>query len=414
MRRSLWFLFVLGSACGTPASDDTAESTDDASSSGSSGGDSRGPGEVDGATPPEASTGVGESTGVGDDDSTGDCDELPCQELGPTLLWSAVSDEVYGDGFCQSVTEDGAGGLFAAYLGYGWEAYSDVFAVDADGTITGYGRGLDAGTYVDLAPRGPGLFDWAAQSGQVGIADTSLTNLDGGMLGFDVDQIRAMVRGPDTLHYVARTTPAFACVVRVGTDASTDSLPFPCAPNFTEESLHIDGLGNRYYAEPTAYRILRIDPAGLLYGSVDGRWNRVGLDAAVDPDGYVWIVGAIGSEPTNVFGGFIARHDFDLSADPTFEDAAEGAIVWTSVAMTDLGPVVFGHEGYGEYMHARGYDFEGTQRWSWSQEVLPQTYVNELSVDADGNLLVCGFEYMGVQTPVLGDARHPLFMKFEL
>lgn len=416
MRRTLCFLVAVGVACGSAAPESTEADTDDASTSGSSDATTHAPGEDDDGPPGDDTSGPGDTTtGTDGDESSGDCGDETCTANAPTLLWSTLSDEIFGDGYCQSVIADGEGGLFASYIGYGFEAYSEVFAVDAGGRIRAQGQGADAGSYVDLAPRGPGLLDWAAASGHVGIADASLTNLDGGMLGFDVDQIRAMVRGPNgLLHYIARTTPTFQCVVRTGTDPETDSVSFPCAPDFVEEKLLIDGLGNRYYAQPRAYRVLRIDPAGLLYGSVDGRWNRVGLDAAVDPDGHVWVVGAIGSQPSDVFGGFIARHEFDLSAEPLFEDAEEGPVVWTAVTMTDDGPVVFGHEGYGEQMHARGLDFDGTDRWSWSQEFAPQTYVNEVAVDADGNLLACGYEYTGQQTPVVSDVHHPLFLKFQL
>lgn len=406
MRTSIWFLLVVVSACGSPTADDAEAATDSSSSSGSSDTASLGPGGDD-------STAASGSTTDSDDDSTGACEHAECDGEAPMLTWETVSDEIYGDGFCQSVIADGQGGLFASYLGYGFEAYSDVFAVDSRGVIQGRGRGLAAGSYVDLALRGAALFDWAAASGHVGIADASLTNLDGGMLGPDVDRIRAMVRGPNALHYAVRTTPGLECVVRTGADANTDSVPFACAPDFTEERLLIDSLGNRYYFDSLAYRVLRIDPAGALYGSVDGRWNRVGLDAAVDPDGHVWVVGAIGSQPSDVFGGFIARHDFELAADPLFEDASRGSVVWTAVTMTADGPVVFGHEGYGEALHARGLDFDGMLRWSWSQEVLPQTYVDEVTVDADGNLLACGYRYTGEMTPVANDAHHPLFLKFQ-
>ncbi len=421
MRRSLWIAWVVACGCGSPAGNDvdTATDTDEPASSGSSDAattdTAAADGDTDDADATASATTNGDVDGDDDDDgSTGGCEGAECGGGTPTLLWTTIADDNYGDGFCQSVTGDGEGGMFASYLGYGWETYSDVFAVDGSGQVTGRGSGAEAVSYVDLATRGPGLFDWAAASGQVGIADAGLTNLDGGMLAFDVDQIRAMVRGPDALQYVVRTTPTFQCVVRSGTDSMADSLPFPCAPNFSEEALLLDDLGNRYYVEPHAYRVRRVDPAGLAYGSVDGRWNRVGLDAAVDPDGNLWVVGAIGSDPSDVYGGFVARHAFDLAAPPPFEDAVEGPVVWTSVSMTSHGPIVFGHEGYGEYMHVRGLDFDGTTRWRWSQEVMPQIYVNETAIDTDGNLLACGYRFSGELTPVGSDIHHPLFMKFEL
>ncbi|MEM6992171.1 MAG: hypothetical protein AAF721_16795, partial [Myxococcota bacterium] len=268
--------------------------------------------------------------------------------------------------------------------------------------------------YVAGATRGRGLFDWAAKSGHVGIADTTLSQLDGGTLAFDVDQIRAMAHAGDTLHYVARTTPSFQCTVRVGPDIRTDSVPFACAPDFTREGLALDGAGNRYYFEAGAYRVLRLDAAGLLYGSVDGRWNRVGIDVAVDPNGLVWVVGGIGSQGDTLFGGFIARHAFELSDEPAWEAEPDDTILWTAIAMGEYGPIVLGHEGYGERLHARGYDFDGALQWEWSHEPAPQTYVDAAAVDAEGSLIACGTRYEGHQTPIGDDEHHPVLFKFGL
>ncbi len=410
-------LVLVGVVAGCAPQPKLPESLDTNGGSSSSGdtGHTTGPSTDGGASsdgPGGAEAGSGEGGESSGEASTGGCEAEGCEEQPPTLLWSVEVEQTYGDGACLDIVEDGQGGLFASYIGYGFEAYSDVIAVDSSGEFTGLGRGADTGAYIGLAPRGPGLFDWAAASGHVGIADQTLQNLDGGLLTSDVDQIRAMTRSGDELVYVARTTPTYRCVVRTGSDPGTDSLPFDCAPNFSLERLAVDGFGNRFYAEPNAYRVQRLDPAGLLYGQLDGRWNRVGFDVAADPQGHLWVVGGLGSDGNDLFGSFIARHSAELDEDPVFEDSQEGDVAWTAVVMTVQGPVVFGHEGFGEFMHARGLSLDGALRWSWSMESPPRTYVDALALDAAGDLLLCGTRYTGVQTPVGSDVHQPVLYKF--
>lgn len=414
MRCSLVLLGALAACVPSPQLPSFLDTEGDEESAASSGmvadaeGDSPSPG-----TSSEDGNDSGDPDSADDASTSGDCDVAGCAVEPPALVWSVESDEIYGDGRCLGVADDGLGGLFASYVGYGFEAYSDVIAVDAAGSITALAGGTETGMYVGLASRGPGIFDWAAANGHVGIADQTLQNLDGGLLTYDVDQIRAMAAADAALHYVARISPSYRCVVRTGPDQQTDSVPFDCAPDFSPERLVLDTMGNRYYVEPRAYRVLRLDAAGLSYGSIESRWNRVGFDAAVDPQGHVWIAGGTGSGSGDLFGAFVAQHEFDLAEEPRWEETDDTGLLWTAIAMTPTGPVVFGHRGFGEELHARGYGLDGGVAWTWSQESSPQTYVDAVAVDAKGDLLVCGTRYSGVQTPVGNDVHYPTLLKFE-
>ena len=381
------------------------------SSSGSEGGSSGGASATDAGERSgedgESSSGEssGGSSGCGDD----------CPSEGAELAWLSHAEDYLGDGICQAVVGDGAGGVIASFRSTGWEMYHGrIFAFDGDGQHVVTGSNADSDTFPALALRTEGFLDWATLDGSVGIADGTLANLDGGPLAFDVAEIRAMAADGEWLRYVARLTPSFDCVVRVGTDASFDSVPFACSESWFPERLHRDGMENWYYFDLFAYRALRFDPQGLSYGSLEGRWNRVSLDAAVDPDGHVWFVGAIGSGHDAVYGSFVARHGFDLAEEPTWELAEEDDRVWTAIAMSGDGPVVLGHEGYGERLHAIGLSFDGDVRWTWEHEPEPRTYVDAVAIDESGDAVACGYRYTGEQTPIVTDVHYPMFMKLSL
>jgi hypothetical protein len=359
----------------------------------------------------EASTGE-HTTSSADTESSAGCAEECGGE--PELLWLTTTDEIYGDGACLTVISDGQGGLVASFRGSGFETYGDVVAVDASGHIAAMGGNAEGGLFPGLSLRGPGLLDWASLDGRVGIADTTLANLEGGPLAFDVAEIRAMAADEDRLRYVARVSPSYNCVVRVGADPEFDSVPFTCAPTWTPEELHRDAMESWYYFEPWAYRVVRFDPVGLSWGSLEGRWNRVALDGAVDRDGQVWFVGAIGSGFDTVFGSFVARHDFGLAEEPAWELSAEDDVVWSAIATTPDGAIVLGHRGYGERLVGMGLTLDGDPLWSWEHEPEPRTYVDAISVDDAGDVIACGTRYTGVQTPVGSDVHNPMFLKLSL
>jgi hypothetical protein len=409
MRSTLACAVLLGAGCVTAPSIDllTSDGTDAQDETGDDPSGSPATGQA------EEVTGQPGETSEGSSDGSSGCGDGCSGEA--HLSWLTVSEDYDGDAICQTVIPDGKGGLVASFRSAGWEGYAGrVVAIDADGNHAASGGTVDGDLFPGLSLRTEGFLDWATLAGDVGIADATLANLDGGPLAYDVVEIRALAADGDRLRYVARLTPSFNCVVRVGADASFDSVPFTCTESWFPEELHHDAMGNWYYFDLFAYRVIRLDPEGLSWGSLEGRWNRVSLDAAVDPDGRVWFVGAIGSGHDAVYGSFIARHGFDIAEEPQWELAGEDDVVWTAIAMADAGPIVLGHEGFGERLHAIGLTFDGDVRWTWEHEPEPRTYVDAVAVDEAGDAVACGYRHTGEETPVGTAVHYPMFMKLSL
>lgn len=381
-----------GDPTGNAADDDSAPTTMSSEASGSSGD----PG----------------STG----DETGSCDDA-CASGPPVMAWLTETEQQQGDGWCTALTDDGAGGAIAAFSGAGWDVLlSELIAVSASGEETARSAG-DSGHFPSLHARGDGVFEWVSVGGQYGLADESLATLGGEPFASDVAYLHAMAADGARRGYVVEAYSAFPflenCSLRIYADVELHSPLFECPQYLGGWRLHFDGQGQAILALEGAYQLIAFGLDALPTAELHDRWNRIIYDSAVAPDGSVWLVGAIGNETGDAYGGFVAKHGPDLSDEPIWEGLEQDANGhrFDTIAMQGDAPVVVSRDAGGD-LELRGFEPNGDERWREEVDAEAGTLLSRLTVDPSGDLLGCGVRITGNLNPVGTDERMPILAKW--
>jgi hypothetical protein len=236
-----------------------------------------------------------------------------------------------------------------------------------------------------LRPRTEDLFEWISSDARTGISGVDLSINGGQGWGSGVAGAYGFAaRGDRSAAFLDLGWNT--CVVRrTDVDPPTDSVPITCPVSDwpTATRFGMDGAGNMFVFDLYGGRVHRFDPAGLAWGELSLPGEYDAFDAAVDPQGVLWLVGV-----TQV-GAFVTRYDDILDRAPAYVatlDQPDAA--WTAITLVDDGAIVMGEREARTY--AFRLDEHDETRWEAPYDLGVGVVLDRVTTAADGSVLACG------------------------